>query len=130
MNNMSKLPYNCYIDRKGYVMPKKPVIKLTPDLIEWLSTDDTVRFLFMDKPNSKILDKEWLEIGISHSYIGNVYCCAWSWDDEEFNKYFRNNSYVKIFDEDDEAFMKYMKWVAKLGPWFTKQRLKEKNRNL
>ncbi len=127
---MSKLPYNCYIDRKGYVMPKKPVIKLTSDLIEWLSTDDTVRFLFMDKPNSKILDKEWLEIGISHSYIGNVYCCAWSWDDEEFNKYFRNNSYVKIFDEDDEAFMKYMKWVAKLGPWFTKQRLKEKNRNL
>ena len=49
---MNKLPYNCYIDRKGYVMPKSAVIKLTTDLIEWLSTDDAVRFLFTDKPNS------------------------------------------------------------------------------
>jgi hypothetical protein len=31
------------------------------------------------------------------------------------------------FDEDDEAFMKYMKWVAKLGPWFTKQRFNKKD---
>jgi len=122
---MSKLPYNCYIDRKGYVMPKSAVIKLTSDLIEWLSTDNAVRFLFKDKPNTKILDKEWLEIGISHSYIGNIYCGAWSWNEEEFNKYFVNNFHVKIFDEDDEAFMKYMKWVAKLGPWFTKQRFEK-----
>ena len=121
---MNKLPYNCYIDRKGYVMPKSAVIKLTPDLIEWLSTDDAVRFLFIDKPNTKILDKEWLEIGISHSYVGNIYCSVWSLDTEEFN-IFADNPYVKIFDEDDEAFMKYMKWVAKLGPWFTKQRFKK-----
>jgi hypothetical protein len=122
---MNKLPYNCFIDRKGYVMPKSAVIKLTPDLIEWLSTDNAVRFLFMDKPNTKILDKEWLEIGISHSYVGNIYCSVWSWDMKEFNEYFVDNPYVKIFDEDDEAFMKYMKWVAKLGPWFTKQRFKK-----
>lgn len=119
---MKKIPYNCYINHKGYVMPKTAVIKLNPDLIEWLSTDNAVRFLFVDKPNTKILDKEWLEIGISHSYVGNVYCSVWSWDDKEFNKYFADNPYVKNFDEDDEAFMKYMKWVAKLGPWFTKQR--------
>ena len=122
---MNKLPYNCYIDRKGYVMPKSAVIKLTPDLIEWLSTDDAVRFLFTDKPNTKVLDKEWLEIGISHSWVGNIYGSAWSWDAEEFNKYYVDNPYVKIFDEDDEAFMKYMKWVAKLGPRFTKQRFKK-----
>ena len=119
---MKKIPYNCYINHKGYVMPKTAVIKLNPDLIEWLSTDNAVRFLFVDKPNTKILDKEWLEIGISHSYVGNVYCSAWSWNNKEFNKYYADNPYVKNFDEDEEAFMKYMKWVAKLGPWFTKQR--------
>jgi len=53
-----RFPYNCYKDCKGYVIPKSPVIKATPDIIEWLSTDDAVRFLFNDKPNTKILDKE------------------------------------------------------------------------
>ena len=124
---MSKLPYNCYVDRKGYVMPKSAVIKLNPDLIEWLSTDDAVRFLFTDKPNSLKLNKEWLTIGISHSWVGNIYCAAWSWNEKDFNKYFADNPYVKNFDEDDEAFMKYMKWVAKLGPWFTKQRFKKED---
>ena len=124
---MNKLPYNCYI-RKGYVIPKSPVIKATPDIIEWLSTDNAVRFLFTDKPNTKVLDKKWLEIGISHSYVGNVYASAWTWSDEDFDKYFIDNPYMKIFDEDYEAFMKYMKWVAKLGPWFTKQNFK-KNKN-
>ena len=118
---MNKLPYNCYIDRKGYVMPKSAVIKLTPDLIEWLSTDDAVRFLFTDKPNSLGLNKEWLTVGISHSWVGNIYAYAADESKEVIDKYFIDNPYVKIFDENDEAFMKYMKWVAKLGPWFTKQ---------
>ena len=122
---MSKLPYNCYIDCKGYVMPKSAVIKLTPDLIEWLSTDDDVRFLFNDKPNSLNLNKEWLTIGISHSLIGNIYAYAADESKEVIDKYFIDNPYVKIFDENNEAFMKYMKWVAKLGPWFTKQKFKK-----
>ena len=119
---MNKLPYNCYVDRKGYVMPKSAVIKLTPDLIEWLSTDDTVRFLFNDKPNSLKLNKEWLTVGIGHSWVGHVYAYAADESNEVIDKYFIDNPYVKIFDENDEAFMKYMRWVAKLGPWFTKQR--------
>jgi len=122
---MNKLPYNCYVDRKGYVMPKSAVIKLTPDLIEWLSTDDTVRFLFNDKPNSLKLNKEWLTIGIGHSWIGNIYAYAADESKDVIDKYFIDNPYVKIFDENNEAFMKYMKWVAKLGPRFTKQRFKK-----
>ena len=123
---MNKLPYNCYIDRKGYVMPKSAVIKLTPDLIEWLSTDDAVRFLFTDKPNTKNIDTEWISIGIGHSYAGNVYASAWSETQESIDKYLVDNPYMKFFDEDYEAFMKYMKWVAKLGPKFTKQLINKK----
>ena len=122
-----KIPYNCYIDKKGYILPKSPVIKATPDIIEWLSTDDAVRFLFNDKPNSKVMDKEWLTIGISHSWVGNVYAYASGDTQEDINRYYIDNPYVKIFDEDYEAFMKYMKWVAKLGPWFTKQRFKKED---
>lgn len=122
-----KLPYNCYIDKKGYILPKSPVIKCTPDIIEWLSTDDAVRFLFTDKPNNKVMDKEWISIGIGHSWVGNVYASAWSESQEDVDKYFTNNPYMKIFDEDYEVFMKYMKWVAKLGPWFTKQRFKKED---
>ena len=122
-----KIPYNCYIDRKGYILPKSPVIKATPDIIEWLSTDNAVRFLFNDKPNSLKLNKEWLTIGISHSWAGHVYAYASEDTQEDINKYYIDNPYVKIFDEDYEAFMKYMKWVAKLGPWFTKQRFKKED---
>jgi len=122
-----KIPYNCYIDKKGYILPKSPVIKATPDIIEWLSSDDSVRFMFKDKPSSLKLDKEWITIGISHSYIGNVYAYASGDTQEDIDKYYIDNPYVKIFDEDYEAFMKYMKWVAKLGPWFTKQRFKKED---
>jgi len=122
-----KIPYNCYINKKGYILPKSPVIKATPDIIEWLSTDDAVRFLFNDKPNSKVMDKEWLTIGISHSWVGNIYAYVSGDTQEDVNKYYIDNPYVKIFDEDYEAFMKYMKWVAKLGPWFTKQRFKKED---
>ena len=121
----NKLPFNCYIDRKGYVVPKSPVIKATPDIIEWLSTDDQVRFLFNDRPNTQNIDTEWLSIGIGHSFVGNVYAHAWPETQDSIDRYFDNSPYVKFFDEDYEAFMKYMRWVAKLGPWFTKQRFKK-----
>ena len=122
---MSKF-YNCYKDRKGYIVPKSPVIKNSPDIIEWLSTDDAVRFLFTDKPNTKNIDTEWISIGIGHSYAGNVYASAWSETQESIDKYLVDNPYMKFFDEDYEAFMKYMKWVAKLGPKFTKQLINKK----
>ena len=123
-----KIPYNCYIDKKGYILPKSPVIKATSDIIECLSTDEAVRFLFNDKPNTKTFNNEpWIEIGIGHSFVGNIYASTWFASKEEFNKYLIDNPYMKIFDEDEEAFMKYMRWVAKLGPWFTKQRFKKKD---
>lgn len=122
---MSKF-YNCYKDRKGYIVPKSPVIKNSPDIIEWLSTDDAVRFLFTDKPNTKNIDTEWISIGIGHSYAGNVYASAWSETQDSIDKYLVDNPYMKFFDEDYEAFMKYMKWVAKLGPKFTKQLINKK----
>jgi hypothetical protein len=122
----NRLPYNCYKDRKGYVIPMSPIIKATPDIIEWLSTDDAVRSLFNDKPNTKILDKEWLSIGIGHSYAGNIYASVWSESQEDVDKYFINNPYMKFFGEDYDGFMRYMRWVAKLGPRFTKQQLKRK----
>lgn len=121
---MNKLPFNCYIDRKGYVLPKSVVIKATPDIIEWLSSDNAVRFLFNDKPSSLNLDKEWIMIGIGHSWSGNIYAYASRDTQEDVNRYCIGNPYIKIFDENYEAFMKYMRWVAKLGPWFTKQRFK------
>jgi len=123
-----KIPYNCYIDKKGYILPKSPVIKATPNIIEWLSSDESVRFMFNDKPNTKTFNNEsWIEIGIGHSYVGNIYASAWFASEEEFNKYLTDNPYVKFFDEDYEAFMKYMKWIGKLGPWFTKQRFKKED---
>ena len=30
----TRVPFNCYTDRKGYLMPKSPIIKATPDIIE------------------------------------------------------------------------------------------------
>ena len=122
---MSKF-YNCYKDRKGCIVPKSPVIKNSSDIIEWLSTDDAVRFLFTDKPNTKNIDTEWISIGIGHSYAGNVYASAWSETQDSIDKYLVDNPYMKFFDEDYEAFMKYMKWVAKLGPKFTKQLINKK----
>lgn len=113
-----RLPYNCYKDRKGYVIPMSPVIKATPDIIEWLSTDDAVRFLFNDKPNTKILGKEWLSIRIGHSYAGNVYASVCLESQEDVDNYYVNNPYMKIFGEDYDGFMRYMRWIAKLGPRF------------
>lgn len=123
---MSKF-YNCYKSKKGYIVPKSPIIKNSPDIIEWLSTDDMVHFLFNDKPNTQNIDTEWISIGIGHSYVGNVYAYAQPETQDSIDKYFINSPYVKFFDEDYEAFMKYMRWVAKLGPKFTKQLI---NKNL
>ena len=119
-----RLPYNCSKDRKGYVIPMSPVIKATPDIIEWLSTDDAVRFLFNDKPNTKILGKEWLSIRIGHSYAGNVYASVCLESQEDVDNYYVNNPYMKIFGEDYDGFMRYIRWIAKLGPRFMKQQLK------
>ena len=118
---MSKLPYNCYIDNKGYVMPKSAAIKNCKEIIDWLSTNYKVKFMFTDKPNTLNLEGEWLVIGISHSYIGNIYCHTSASENDWFEKYEANNPYIKVFDDDYNEFMKYLTWVGKLGPKFTKQ---------
>jgi len=121
---MSKIPYNCYVDNKGYVMPKSAAVKNCKEIIDWLSTNDEVRFMFNDKPNTINLDGEWLTIGISHSLIGNIYCHAYTSKNDWFETYEANNPYIKLFDEDYEAFKKYLTWVSKLGPRFTKKNFK------
>jgi hypothetical protein len=119
--------YNCFKDNKGYLIPKSVVIKNNPEIIKWLSTEFKVSLLFNDKPDSLNLDKEWLYIGIGHSWKGYIYMHVSSSTNEYVDKYLIDNPYMKIFDEDYEAFMKYMNWVAKLVPWFTKQRFKNED---
>ena len=83
--------------------------------------------MFNDKSNTKNITEEWLTIGLGHSQSGNVYAYATGDSQEDIDKYYINNPYVKIFDEDYEGFMIYMRWFAKLGPWFTMQSInKEK----
>ena len=113
--------YNCFKDNKGYLIPKSAVIKNNPEIIKWLSIEPKVSLLFNDKPDSLNLDKEWLCIGIGHSYLGHIYAHASSSTNEYVDKYLVDNPYMKIFDEDYEKFKKYMLWISTLGPWFTKQ---------
>lgn len=121
---MRNIPYNCIKDNKGYIIPKSAAIKNCPEIVEWLSTFNGVRFMFNDRPNTLKSEGEWLVIGIGHSHVGNIYCNASTNSTEFFENYYANNSSVKNFNEDYEAFRKYMTWVGKLGPWFTKQNFK------
>lgn len=116
--------YNCYKDNKGYIIPKSIIIKNNPDIIEWLSSEPQFINLFKDKPNILKLNNEWINIGIGHSQIGYLYAFVLSVDQDFINKYCQNNFYIN-FDEDYDKFKKYMKWISKLSPKFTKQNLKK-----
>ena len=117
--------YNCYKDSKGYIIPKSIIIKNNPDIIEWLSSEPQFNKLFKDKPNSLTLNKEWILIGIGHSHIGYLYAFTLSVDQEYINKYCQNDFHIN-FNEDYDKLKKYMTWISKLGPKFTKQILKNK----
>lgn len=116
--------YNCFKDSKGYLIPKSAVIRNTSEIIKWLSTEYKVSILFNDKPDLLNLDKEWLCIGIGHSYKGYIYAHVSSCTNEYVDKYLVDNQHIKIFDEDYEKFKNYMLWISTLGPWFTKQLFK------
>ena len=119
----NKLPYNSYKDSKGYIIPKSIIIKNNPDIIEWLSSEPQFNNLFKDKPNNLILNKEWICIGIGHSWMGYLYAFTLSVDQEYINKYCQNDFHIN-FNENYDKFKKYMTWISKLGPWFTKQNFK------
>ena len=115
--------YNCFKDSKGYLMPKSVVIKNNPEIIEWLSSDK-IKNLFNDKPNTLNLDKEYLCIGISHSWAGYIYTHASTISQEFIDQYLIDNLYIKNFSDDYDGFKKYMTWVSTLGPWFIKKLFK------
>lgn len=123
----NKIPYNCVKDHKGYIIPKSVSIKNSPEIIEWLSTFDGVRFMFNDVPNTLNLDSELLTIGIGHSNAGHIYCYVSPTSKEWAEQYEFDNPNMKIFNDDYESFKKYLTWVGKLGPWFTKQLFKKNN---
>lgn len=120
------MPYNCYVTKGGYVLPKAPAIKLTKEIINWLSTAD-VKHMFKDIPNACKLEGDWLTIGISNSHSGNLYAYASASNNDWFTKFNAQNPYVKVFD-DFEGFKKYMTWVSKLGPKFVKQNFNNSNK--
>ncbi len=127
------IPYNCYVDNKGYVMPKSVVIHNTKEVADWIDFNKDPQFnrLFNsgNKPSSSKLykaDEPWLILGLSHSKAGLIYAYVSSEDDEFFNLYIKNNTYIKNFDNDFEGFKKYVTWVSRLGMKFTKQLKNEK----
>lgn len=111
--------YNCYINKKGKRLPKSTIIKNSKEIIDWLSKTDKVSCLFNDKPNTLDLNKEWLLIGISCSWVGNIYAYVHSISDEDYIKY-SNITTIKNFGENYNSFKKYLGWVGNLGSWFTK----------
>ena len=111
--------YNCYIDRRGKRLPKSAIVKNSKEIIDWLSKTNKVSRLFNDKPNTLDLNKEWLLIGISCSWVGNIYAYVHSISDEDCTRY-SNTTTIKIFDEDYNSLKKYLSWVGGLGSWFTK----------
>ena len=120
-----KLPYNTWYDhRKGFVLPKSPFIKNTPEVVEWLRNNVAKLFSGMpgeERSNIYHTNDIWLYVGIGCSNAGYIYCYCGSENPESFAKYSENNPTTKIFDNDFESFKRYMLWVAKLGPKFTKQ---------
>ena len=109
------LPYNAYVDRNRYVVPKSPIVKNTPEIIEWLKQNTAG---YSDMPGTGNLYKsedEWIEIGISCSRSGFVFKYCASVKDENVQKFHINSHIVKMFDDDFEAFKKYMLWVTKVS---------------
>lgn len=111
----TKLPFNTYVDHNGYVIPKSPIVKNTPEIIEWLKQNTSG---YSDMPGTGNLYKQedaWVEIGISTSKSGFVYKYCATVKDENFQKFHKNSPYVKVFDDNFEAFKKYMLWVKRVS---------------
>ena len=104
-----KAPFNTYKSRKGKILPKSPIIANTEEVRNYLK--DNYRWAY---DNSSIMiheDRPWLCVGISASYIGNIYIYFSTDTDEGIARY--NPSMIKDFT-DFEAFKKYLNWSYKL----------------
>lgn len=127
MNKLNvKLPVNCWMDNKGFVLPKSPMIRNTKEVVDWIKNNSDPKFCRMftsDKFRDSLYheDDPWITIGISHSWQGYVYAFVYSESDEKFERFSKDNPYVVIFDNDIEGFKKYLGWVSTIGPKFTKQ---------
>ena len=92
MDTTQKLPYNCWHDyRRGFVLPKCPVIKNTPEVIEWLRNNVMKLFRNYGIPGDESngiyhINDEWLCIGIGCAWSGVIYCSYSSETPEFFEK--------------------------------------------
>lgn len=124
------MQYNCFVNNKGYVLPKTAVIRNCPEVTNWIKNNMDPKFNRMftgDKLRDSGLyhdEDPWLNVCISCSHQGFVYAFVYTETQEKYNRFTANNPYVKIFDKDFEAFKKYLTWVSKLGPKFTMQNKK------
>lgn len=127
MEKNTKIPYNCFVDNKGFVLPKTAIIRNCPEVTNWIKSNIDPKFNRMftgDKLCDSGLyheDEPWLNVGISHSWQGFIYAFVYTETQEKYERFSIDNPYVKIFDNDIEGFKKYLTWVSKLGPKFTKQ---------
>jgi len=127
LEKSNKLPYNCYVDNRGYVMPKSPLIHNSKEVADWVKANNDPQFNRMfngsPKTNSSLYheDHPWLWIGLSHSYAGLIYAYLSSDNDKHYEKFLKDSPYIKNFDNDFEGFKKYITWVSRLGMKFTKQ---------
>ena len=133
MNNLKvNIPYNCWLDNKGFVLPKSPIIRNTKEVTEWIKNNANPKFGRMftgDRLRDSGLyheEEPWLYVGISCSRQGYVYAFVSTGSDEQFEKYFKDNQTMKNFDSNLDGFKKYLTWCSNLGPKFTKQ-FKNKN---
>ena len=112
-----KIPFNCFVDQDGYVLPKSAIIPSSTEVKQWILEhpfivpfDGTDKFLNTTEP--------FIMVTIGHSIVGNIYHTAWN-KSERVAK-MENDTYTKWF-YDFEAFKKYLMWTHKLGKKFTRQ---------
>jgi len=106
---MTKPPFNLYKNKytKGKYLPKCPVIRNTPEVCQWIH--DNYQNKLDEFPNFWDESEEYIMFGISASYVGNIYFHINTLTKDELSRY--DNSCIKIFDYDFEAFVKYLNWA-------------------
>lgn len=104
-----KVPFNTYKSRKGQILPKCPIIANTEEVRNYLK--ENYGWAYNNSINLINEDDPWLCVGISASYVGNIYIHFSTHDDEEITRY--DLSIIKDFT-DFEAFKKYLNWAYKL----------------
>jgi len=105
-----KIPYNIYYNHiKHKYLPKSPIIRNSPEVIEYIK--EKYNFAWENKVSFNE-SNSWIIIGISSSNAGSLYPYIITLNDEDIEKY--NKYTIKMFDYDFEAFKKYLNWALNL----------------